>query len=126
MNWYEIVVMLLGGGGVGSGILALYNAKSNKTTVDISNLRALIEEERKERQALAKELAEYKVEARGEISSLRHRLTQTTEAIYMAYRCRFPDTMVDCPVIRAYEACTRCERKDPSPTLPSMGGSGER
>lgn len=111
MNWYEIAVMLLGGGGVVSGVLALYNAKSNKTTVDISNLKALIEEERKERQALAKELADYKVEARGEIGSLRSRVTHMTEAIYMAYRCRFPEVMADCPVIRAYEACSECERK---------------
>ena len=122
MNWYEIVVMLLGGGGVVSGILALYNARSNKTTVDISNLRALIDEERKERQALARELADYKVEARGEIGSLRHRLTQTTEAIYMAYRCRFPETMADCPVIRTFEKCTKCERKGEAqdPPRPSL------
>lgn len=111
MNWYEIAVMLLGGGGVVSGILALYNAKSNKTTVDISNLRSLIEEERNERQALAKELADYKVEARGEIANLRGKVMHMTEAIYMAYRCRFPETMMDCPVIRAYETCSECKRK---------------
>lgn len=109
MNWYEIVVMLLGGGGVVSGVLALYNAKSNKTTVDISNLKSLIEEERKERMALAKELADYKMEARGEIGNLRNRVTHMTEAIYMAYRCRFPETVMECPVIKTYEACGECE-----------------
>lgn len=110
MNWYEIAGLLLGGGGVASVFLALYNAKSNKTTVDISNLRALIDEERKERHALAKELADYKVEARGEIGNLRGKVMQMTEAIYMAYRCRFPETMTDCPVIKAYETCSECKR----------------
>lgn len=114
MSWYEIVAMMLGGGVV-SGVLALYNAKSNKTTVDISNLRAMIEEERKERQTLAQEFADYKAEARGEIGNLRHRVTNMSEAIYMAYRCRFPETMADCPVIKAYEACKECRKTEDPP-----------
>ena len=114
MSWYEIVAMMLGGGVV-SGILALYNAKSNKTAVDISNLRAMIEEERKERQNLAQEFADYKAEARGEIGNLRRRVTAMSEAIYMAYRCRFPETMADCPVIKAYEACKECRKTEDPP-----------
>lgn len=118
MNWYEIVAMLLGGGVV-SGIVTLYNARSNKDTIDIGNLRALIDEERKERQMMAKEhqdyrdLVEQKVEqVRARVERLEADNQRMTRAIYMAYRCRFPERDADCPVIKAYEACAACEKKE--------------
>ena len=55
MEWYNILVLLLGGFGGISGVISLYHAKSNKDTIDIKNLHSIIEEERKEREDLTKE-----------------------------------------------------------------------
>ena len=52
MEWYNILVLLLGGFGGISGVISLYHAKSNKDTIDIKNLHSIIEEERKEREGL--------------------------------------------------------------------------
>ena len=47
MEWYNILVLLLGGFGGISGVISLYHAKSNKDTIDIKNLHSIIEDERK-------------------------------------------------------------------------------
>lgn len=60
MAWYEILVLILGGFGGVSGFISLYTAKSNKDTIDINNLHSIIEEERKEREDLAKEYYQYR------------------------------------------------------------------
>ena len=60
MEWYNILVLLLGGFGGISGVISLYHAKSNKDTIDIKNLHSIIEDERKERETLAKEYYQYR------------------------------------------------------------------
>lgn len=119
MNWYEIIVMVVGAfGGVG-GLLSVYNAKSNKDTIDISNMRSLIEEERAERQNLSREYHEYKdsvtrkVESvKEEFDALKQENQKMLRAIYQAYRCRFPEETKDCPVIQMFQNCQDCQRKD--------------
>jgi DNA-binding transcriptional MerR regulator len=114
MSWYEIVAMMLGGGAV-SGVLALYNAKSNKTTVDISNLRAMIEEERKEREILKEEYKEYKIAVNEKVESVKRSFEELKQenqkmvtAILQAYRCKLPERIKDCPVIRAFNEKNEC------------------
>ena len=60
MEWYNVLVLIVGAfGGVG-GFISIYNAKSNKDSIDIKNFHSLLEEERTERKNLANEYHEYK------------------------------------------------------------------
>jgi hypothetical protein len=114
MDWFNLISILLGGGGIVSGILALYNAKSNRDTVDISNFHSLIEEERKEREIIRHEFLEYKREVNQRVAQFKDEFNAKCEensrmqtAIYQAYRCRWPDDIGDCPVIDAFRR-THC------------------
>lgn len=122
MEWYNIVVLILGGvgsiGGVAGGI-SIYNARSNKQTIDISNLTSIIEEERKERAALRQEYDDYKESVderirmfKVEFDKMKKNNLRYLKAVYQAYRCKFPQNVCDCPVIKAIEesgVCSSCE-----------------
>lgn len=127
MEWYNIILLILGGvGGVGgiAGGISIYHAKSNKQTIDISNLSAIIEEERKERASLRKEYDDYKegVDERirmfkVEFDKMKKNNLQYLKAIYQAYRCEYPKNVCDCPVIKAIESseiCGSCENETKS------------
>ena len=116
MEWYNILVLLLGGFGGISGVISLYHAKSNKDTIDIKNLHSIIEEERKERENLSKEYYQYrqfvdkKVESvKKDFEELKAENKKMIKAIYQAYRCTFPEKMHDCPVIKTFEDSCRCD-----------------
>ena len=116
MEWYNILVMVLGGFGGISGVISLYHAKSNKDTIDIKNLHSIIEEERKERENLSKEYYQYrqfvdkKVESvKKDFEELKAENKKMIKAIYQAYRCTFPEKMHDCPVIKTFEDSCRCD-----------------
>lgn len=116
MEWYNILVLLLGGFGGISGVISLYHAKSNKDTIDIKNLHSIIEEERKERENLSKEYYQYrqfvdkKVESvKKDFEELKDENKKMIKAIYQAYRCTFPERMHDCPVIKTFEDSCRCD-----------------
>ena len=115
MEWYNILVLLLGGFGGISGVISLYHAKSNKDTIDIKNLHSIIEEERKEREDLTKEYYQYrqfvdnKVECvKKDFEELKAEIKKMIKAIYQAYRCTLPEKMHDCPVIKSFEDSCRC------------------
>ena len=116
MEWYNILVLILGGFGGISGVISLYHAKSNKDTIDIKNLHSIIEEERKERENLSKEYYQYrqfvdkKVESvKKDFEELKAENKKMIKAIYQAYRCTFPEKMHDCPVIKTFEDSCRCD-----------------
>lgn len=116
MEWYNILVLILGGFGGISGVISLYHAKSNKDTIDIKNLHSIIEEERKEREGLSKEYYQYrqfvdkKVESvKKDFEELKAENKKMIKSIYQAYRCTFPEKMHDCPVIKTFEDSCRCD-----------------
>ena len=116
MEWYNILVLLLGGFGGISGVISLYHAKSNKDTIDIKNLHSIIEEERKEREDLTKEYYQYrqfvdkKVDSvKKDFEELKAENKKMIKAIYQAYRCTFPERMHDCPVIKTFEDSCHCD-----------------
>lgn len=92
------------------------NAKTDG--IDISNLTAMIntlsdrmtkieekaDADRKEAHAYVKELRDEIIGLRGKVNTLERVTTQ-------AYRCRFPDNILDCPVVKAYEEhhCDECD-----------------
>ena len=116
MEWYNILLLIFGGVGGTTGILGFYNAKSNKQTIDISNLTAIIEEERKEREALRREYDDYKESVddrirmfKVEFDKMKQNNLKYLKAVYQAYRCRLPQNICDCPVIKAIEESGLCE-----------------
>lgn len=122
MEWYNVLVLIVGAfGGVG-GFISIYNAKSNKDSIDIKNFHSLLEEERIERKNLANEYHEYKnvverkVETvKVEFEKLRQDNQKMLKSIYQAYRCRLPEKMHDCPVIAAFNndcVCDVCKNHD--------------
>ena len=116
MEWYNILVLLLGGFGGISGVISLYHAKSNKDTIDIKNLHSIIEDERKERETLAKEYYQYRnfveekvASVKKDFEELKAENQKMVKAIYQAYRCTYQDKLHDCPVIKSFEDSCICE-----------------
>ena len=116
MEWYNILVLILGGFGGISGVISLYHAKSNKDTIDIKNLHSIIEEERKERENLTKEYYQYRQFVDQKVASVKKNFEELKAenkkmimAIYQAYRCTLPEKLHDCPVIKTFEDSCRCE-----------------
>lgn len=124
MNWYELAMGLLGVIGGGAGFISIYQAKSNKQTIDISNLSSIIKEEREERESLRKEYDAYKESVderirmfKLEFDKMKKNNAKYLKAVYQAYRCKFPQNICDCPVIKAIEdsgVCDSCSVEDNS------------
>jgi hypothetical protein len=138
MEWYNVVLLLLGGvGGIGGigGLIALYKAKSEKTGIDINNMQEMLAEAHKmfdaaceEKEHIKQEFTDYKVENMKYIGEFKARFAKVEErldkaeesvlslkgAIYQGYRCKYPDKIEDCPVIKEYENkhCKKCATKN--------------
>ena len=135
MEWYNVVLLLLGGvGGIGGigGFIALYKAKSEKTSIDIQNLSQMLDEARKmyntmceEKEQVKADFNTYKKDNMQYISEFKERFSKLEKrvdkaedavfrlkgAIYRGYRCKFPENIEDCPVIKEYEKihCNDCQ-----------------
>lgn len=121
MEWYNILIGIVGAIGGVSGVVSLYNAKSNKTTVDISNYQQLLEDIRKERDDARAENENYHKqvhdrveEVKLEFEKLKKENEEFKKSILQAYRCPLPARLEDCPVIKIYEAieqhnCLTCK-----------------
>lgn len=118
MEWYNILIAVVGAIGGTAGIISVYHAKSNKDTIDISNFHSLIEEEREERRILREEYEEYKEtvnkrvdEVKKEVEEMRNERDNMMSAILQGYACRLPATPDECPVIRRFKECANCPNK---------------
>ena len=132
VEWYNIVLLLLGGVGGTAGLIGLYKAKSEKTGIDIGNMQEMLDEAHKmfnaaceEKEQIQKEFTEYKAENMKYVSEFKARFAKVEErldkaegavfdlksAIYQGYRCKFPEKIEDCPVIKEYEKkhCAKCD-----------------
>ena len=126
MNWLET----LGAIGGTAGLVALikvgvdiYMAKSGKTKVDVGNMKEMLEEAHKMYDTInerynnsEKRFDEYKeeVEAREErrdkkISELISKFNKLERTVTQAYRCKYPENIQDCPVVKSYEEKHLCE-----------------
>lgn len=129
--WYENIVDLLGiiGGSTGliAAIIALYQAKAKKNTLDINNFHSLIEEERTERKNLSQEYHQYKEEVERKVEDVKRDFRLLREdnnkmliAIYQAYRCKLPERMHECPVIKAFNGECSCDECKSEETIEDM------
>ena len=129
MNWTEILGLIGGGAGIVALIKAgidIYNAKSNRNTVDIGNMEKMLNEAMGRYEKLEQKFDEFQDKSHMYVEGLRNRIVkledldrskehriQTLErSVTQAYRCKDPETIMDCPVIKDYENrhhCAECE-----------------
>jgi hypothetical protein len=117
MEIITIIISVLGAfGGVG-GFIALYNAKANKTSLEISNFHQLIEEERAQRESLKAEYESYRQivnskvdDIKQEVMQMREQNYKMTASIYSAFRCAYLEKVEDCIVYSNYHklGCAGC------------------
>ena len=123
MEWVSVLGTALGyiatflGGG---WLMNLYTAKPKKNSMEIENLRAVIDElqdvikqnterSKEYRQTTNSEIAELKKEVR----DLSLRVDIKHEAIYASSACTFIKTTDDCIVMRTFkEKCNECFNKN--------------
>lgn len=132
MEWYEVVALLVGALGGTTGLIGLYKAKSEKTTIDVSNMQTMLDEAHKmyddmkaEKEAGQEEFKEFKEKNNEYIEAFKKRFEKLEDrldkaeqfvftlksVIYRGYRCPYPPKVEDCPIIKAYkgEGCDECE-----------------
>lgn len=129
MNWTEILGLIGGGAGIVALIKAgidIYNAKSNRTTVDLGNMQTMLNDALKRNNDLEKKFNEFVEKTHGYVEELRtaivsrddkidkldERVNHMEKVINVAWRCNYPDNVEDCPVIQEYEKrhlCDECE-----------------
>lgn len=121
MNLTEIILCLFGAGGLASTIITLIaNKRERKAKADsvevnnlvtvvntltdrINNIEQKADEDREEAH-------KYITELRSEIVGLRSQVNTLERVTLQAYRCKYPDNIMNCPVVKAYEEkhCTSC------------------
>lgn len=129
MNWTEILGLIGGGAGIVALIKAgidVYNAKSNRTTVDLGNMQKMLYDALKRNDALEQKFNEFVEKTHEYIEELRaavisrddkidkldERVNHMEKVVNVAWRCKYPDNVEDCPVIQEYEKrhlCDECE-----------------
>lgn len=124
MVWYEILTLVVGAFGGTAGIIAIYKAKPEKTSIEVKNMQAMLDEAhemyddaRKETKELREEFSKYKeenmayvTEFKNRFAKIEDRLEKTEFAVYQGYRCPFPPKIDDCPVLKEYKksSCDEC------------------
>lgn len=131
MEWYEIVISAVATlGGVG-GLISLYKAKPEKTSIEVQNMKEMLGEAHKmfdkmkeEKESEHEAFEEYKKTNMAYVSEFKERFKQVEDrldkaeqfvfvlksVIYRGYRCPYPPSIKDCPIIKAYEGegCEEC------------------
>lgn len=120
MDWTTILVAIIGSGVLSTILGAIINKRERKSKndgIDISNLQSIVQTLASRVDAVEKKADEdrekahgYITELREEIVSLRKQVNTLERVTTQAYRCKYPDNIQDCPVVKAYEAkhCDAC------------------
>lgn len=114
----------------------VFFAKSNKTSVDIKNMQEMLNESHKlfnevvsKYKTLEEKIEKDRQASHSYIESLRKRIedaetsyraldsrvNKLEKVVNVAWRCKFPTDIGDCPVIQKYEKlhlCDGCEHKE--------------
>lgn len=141
MDWIQVIGTIGGSAGIVALIkvgIDVFFAKSNKTSVDIKNMQEMLNESHKlfnevvskyktleekiekDRQAshsYIESLRKRIEEAENSYRALDSRINKLEKVVNVAWRCKFPTDIGDCPVIQKYEKlhlCEGCEHKEES------------
>ena len=127
MSWHqvliEIVVGLGGLAGIGAFVKVFLFAKQERKSKDldnksaeIENLHKIIGDYREELEWFKKDFKDYKTEVdervklfKGQFEHLELRIDVLNQAVSAAYRCKYPATIDDCPVVQHLKASKKCE-----------------
>lgn len=125
MNLTEIILCLFGAGGLASTIITLIaNKRERKAKADgvevnnlvtvVNTLTDRINNIEKKADEDREEAHKYVTELRGEIVCLRSQVNTLERVTLQAYRCKYPDNIMNCPVVKAYEEkhCTSCHNEE--------------
>lgn len=128
MNFWEIILGLLGGGAV-AGIVSLYNAKANNTSIQADTFKKFfdevqewtrtemeqhskeVKELKEERKEFLAKFEDYKLENKKEIDLIKKDSAIKDCAINTAYRCAWVNDVHDCPVIKTMSEIIERERE---------------
>ena len=119
MEWYEIALGVLAAFGGTAGLISIYKAKM------LGEAHKMFDKMKEEKEAEHKEFEEYKKNNMEYVAEFKERFQKVEDrldkaeqfvftlksAIYRGYRCPYPPSIDDCPIIRAYkgEGCEECE-----------------
>lgn len=126
MNWTEILGLIGGGAGVVALIKAgidIYNARSNRNTVDISNMEKMLNDSMNRYEKLEAKFDKFQNDSHTYVEGLRNRIVaielrsqkqeerinDMEKVINLAWRCDYAPEIQDCPVIKEYERRKLCE-----------------
>ena len=125
MNLTEIILCLFGAGGLVSTIITLIankrERKAKAESVEVNNLVTVvntltdrINNIEKKADEDREEAHKYITELRSEIVGLRSQVNTLERVTLQAYRSKYPDHIMNCPVVKAYEEkhCTSCHNKE--------------
>ena len=124
MNLTEIILCFFGAGGLASTIITLIankrERKAKADSVEVNNLVTVVNTltdrinniEKKADEDRA-EAHKYITELRGEIVGLRSHVNTLERVTLLAYRCKYPENIMNCPGVQAYEEkhCNSCHNK---------------
>lgn len=125
MEWYNIVLTIVGALGGTAGLISIYKARPEKTSIEVKNMTEMLDaahkmynDARAETKELREEFSKYKeenmeyvAEFKRRFAKIEGRLEKTELAVYQGYRCPFPPKVADCPVLKEYEKgnCEDCK-----------------
>lgn len=119
MEWYEIVGSVAGTVATflgGKWIIDLYTAKPKKNSIEIENLKAVIDELQDVIKQNSESSKEYRKTTTEEINALKKEVKELSlrvdikhEAIYASSGCKFVKKAEDCIVMQTFkEKCQQC------------------
>lgn len=107
MEWYEIIITLVSLVGGTGGFISLYTAKAKKSSMEIDNFKKLFDEAQEERESIRQQHIDYMAQTDAKIDRLEKKIDYSDKrnaikmrAINSAYRCKLPDKVEDCPVLK--------------------------
>lgn len=124
MDWTQVIVAIIGTGILTTVVNAIISRKerASKTTgLELQNLKGLIDmltekisELETKQKSDREESHKYIGVLREEILDLRRQRDADAKAMLQAYRCKYPEDIKDCPVIKAQaeNTCSGCPGKN--------------
>lgn len=120
MEWYEIVLSILGGLGTflgGGWLMSIYSAKPKKTSIEIDNMKKVIDELQEVIVQLQNNSKIYRTdtdqtikELKLEVKELSTRVDIKHDAISAAYKCDLIKEEDECIVLKTFkEKCKECK-----------------
>lgn len=121
MEWYNILSIVLGAFGTffgGGWILNFYNARPKKNSIEIDNMKKVIDELQDVINQMDERSTRYRSETdktisslKKEVSNLNVRINIKHDAIYAAYSCKLAeDKERDCVVLKTFkQKCDDCD-----------------